>query len=83
MHFLDQQIILVKWLGRLKQQGEEALAIENRLIEQEAAILKNPDAFLEKALLFVPDHLAYDCKQGVWILELSMPPSQSFVAIRP
>ncbi len=83
IHFLDQQILLVKWIGRLKQQGEEALVIENRLIEQEALLLKSPDRFLEKASFFVPDHLEFGCKKGVWIVEVSMPPFQSFVAIRP
>ena len=82
LHFLDQQIILVKLLGCLKQQARDFLAAENRLLEAEGRVLKNPEHFIDKATLFVPDHLAFGCDQGRWILGVEAVPFKSFVAVR-
>ncbi|MBP6103883.1 MAG: hypothetical protein KA508_02280 [Gammaproteobacteria bacterium] len=82
IHFLDQQIILVKMLGCLKQQAQDLLMAENRLLEAEGRVLKNPEHFIDKAAIFVPDHLAFGCDQGRWLIGVEAAPFQSFVAVR-
>jgi hypothetical protein len=82
LHFLDQQMMLVKMLGRLKQQAQDVLVAENRLLEEESKVLKNPEHYTDKAGFFVPDHLEWGCDQGQRILGIEVPPFHSFVATR-
>ncbi len=82
VHLLDQQIVLVKILGCFKQQAQDLLMAENRLLEAEGRVLKNPEHFIDKATLFVPDHLAFGCDQGRWLIGVEAAPFQSFVAVR-
>jgi hypothetical protein len=82
VHFLDQQIILLKMLGCLKQQAQDLLVAENHLLAAEGSVLKNPEQLIDHATLFVPDHLAFGCDQGRWLLAVEAAPFQSFVAVR-
>ena len=82
VHLLDQQIILVKMLGFFKQQAQDLLMAENHLLAAEGRVFENPERFIDKTTLFIPDHLAFGCDQGRWLIGLEAAPFQSFVAVR-
>lgn len=82
LHKMAQMVLTTKTSGSLQKQLLAAVDSENQLLAAELKIKQNPEQYLGSAIGFVPDHLAYDCREGVRIFKVSVPPLESFVAVR-
>jgi hypothetical protein len=79
---MGQMILTTKTSASLKKQLLTRLEVENQLVETELKIKKNPERYLSKRIGFVPDHLEFGCEEGVTIFKVSVPPLESFFAVR-
>lgn len=75
-------VLTSKTSASLQKQLFDAIEAENQLLEAELKVKKNPEDHLSSAIGFVADHLEYGCKEGVQIFKVSVPPLESFVAVR-
>lgn len=74
--------LAAKTAAGLQKQLFEDLEFENRLLEIELNLKKQPEFYLSNVIGFIPDHLEYGCVEGVKIFKISAPPLESFVALR-
>lgn len=81
-HKIAQLILTSKTSATLQAQLFTAVDAENQLLEAELKVKKNPEEYLLSTIGFVPDHLEYGCKEGVQVFKVSVPPLESFIAIR-
>lgn len=79
---MAQMLLTAKTSASLEKQLFDGLAAENQLLEAELNVKKNPERYLSSAIGFVADHLEYGCQEGVQIFKVSVPPLESFVAVR-
>jgi len=54
----------------------------NQLLMAESAVQKNPEIYQESIVSFVPDHLEFNCENGVLIFQVDRSFLQSFVVVR-
>ncbi|HEV2524351.1 MAG TPA: hypothetical protein VGU44_04380 [Gammaproteobacteria bacterium] len=81
-HKMAQMVLTAKTSASLQRQLFGGLEAENQLLEAELKVKKNPERYLSNAIGFVADHLEYGCQEGVQIFKVSVPPLESFVAVR-
>lgn len=79
---MTQLVLTSKTSASVQKQLFDSTEAENQLLEAELDIKKNPEKYLSSAIGFVPDHLEYGCTEGVQIFKVSVPPLESFVAVR-
>lgn len=79
---MTQLILTTKTSTSLQKQLFDSIETENQLLEAELKVKKNPEKYLSSVIGFVPDHLEYGCTEGVQIFKVSMPPLESFIAVR-
>ncbi len=82
IHKMAQMVLTTKTSGGLQKQLLAMVDIDNQLLAAELKIKKNPEKHLLNAIGFVPDHLAYGCREGVRIFKVSVLPLESFIAVR-
>ncbi|HRA42175.1 MAG TPA: hypothetical protein PLV31_00625 [Gammaproteobacteria bacterium] len=81
-HKMGQMILTAKTSASFQKQLFVGIEAENQLLEAEFKVKKNPERHLSSAIGFVADHLEYGCQEGVQIFKVSVPPLESFVAVR-
>jgi hypothetical protein len=82
LYMMVKSLLLVKTVNSLQEQLLIWIKAHNQLLMLESTIQADPLSHQSKRVSFVPDHLGFNCEEGVQIFQAEALFLQSLIAVR-